>query len=49
LQTAIALIQKLWFLNNTIKDLSGYDTVFKPNIQNKIRTIVKGLNAIFMP
>jgi len=50
MQTAIALVQELWFLNNTIKGLSDCGTIFKPNTQNKIRTCiaVKGLNAIFM-
>jgi len=38
-------------LNNAIKGLSGCGTVFKLNIQDKIKTciMVKGLNAIFMP
>lgn len=51
MQTAIALIQKPWLLNNSIKDLSGCGNIFKANIQNKIRTCiaVKGLNAFFMP
>jgi len=51
MQTAIALVQEHWLLNNVIKGLSDCGTIFKPNTQSKIRTgiAVKGLNAIFMP
>jgi len=51
MQTAIALIQEPWLLNNAIKGLSGCGTIFTPITQNKIRTCIaiKGLNAVFMP
>jgi len=51
MQTAIALIQEPWLLNNTIKGLSGCGTIFTPITQNKIRTCIaiKSLNAVFMP
>jgi len=51
MQTAIALIQEPWLLNNAIKGLSGCGTIFTPTTQNKIRTCIaiKGLNAVFMP
>jgi len=51
MQTTITLVQEPWLLNNAIKGLSGYGTIYKPNTQSKIRTCiaVKGLNAIFMP
>ncbi|XP_018399991.1 PREDICTED: uncharacterized protein LOC108777564 [Cyphomyrmex costatus] len=49
-QTAIAIIQEPWLLNNAIMGLSGCGTIYKADTQNKIRTyiVTKGLNAIFM-
>jgi len=51
MQTAIALVQEPWLLNNTIKGLNSCGTIFKPNTQSKIRTciVVKRINPIFMP
>jgi len=51
MQTAIALIQEPWLLNNAIKGLGECGNIFRPSTQSKIRTCiaVKGLNAIFMP
>ncbi|XP_032685834.1 uncharacterized protein LOC116850996 [Odontomachus brunneus] len=51
MQTAIALVQELWLLNNAIKGLSGSGKIISSTTQEKIRTciVTKSLNAILMP
>ncbi|XP_032688014.1 uncharacterized protein LOC116852107 [Odontomachus brunneus] len=51
MQTAIALVQELWLLNNAVKCLGGSGKIISSTTQGKIRTciVIKDLNAIFMP